>query len=187
MNYKILILIMFFFSCKNAPENSSKGIFTEGGDTTTQQPIVTPKTDKPVQNFTVVAKQQVGLITANMTEADIKQAYGETNVSRVERGDVKTAIFANTPNELEISWKKGHDFKKLEMAIIRKGNWKTAEGIGVGTTVEELDKINGKKIELYSLEDGMAIVRWKDGSVNPKLKVLVDTDARKVIEMQIDF
>jgi hypothetical protein len=184
MKYIVLIFSLFVFSCKNKPN-------TEGGNAIEKQPteqaIVTPKTDTLVKNFTVVPKQQVGLITANMTEADLKKAYGAANIARVDRGDVKTVIYPNSKNELEISWKKGQDFKKLQVAIIRKGNWKTAEGISIGTSVEDLSRINGKKIELYELEENFAIVRWKDGTVNPKLKVMVDTDTQKVIEMQIDF
>jgi hypothetical protein len=194
MNYKILIFIFFIFSCKNT-QNTEGGKNVVASDSvgnkieidTSVQATVTTKTDKPVQNFTLVPKQQVGLITANMTEADLKKAYGDANVGRVDRGDVQTVIYPNSENELEISWKKGQDFKKLQVAIIRKGNWKTAEGISIGTTTEDLNRINGKKIELYQLEENFAIVRWKEGSVNPKLKVMVDTETQKVVEMQIDF
>jgi hypothetical protein len=161
------------------------GYSTENSDN--PQAIVAPKTDKPVQNITVVPQMQVGLITTNMTETDIKKVYGAENVARVDRGDVKTAIFPKTDKELEITWKKGQDFKKLETAIIRKGDWKTAEGIGIGTTVKELNAINGKPVELFQREENYAMVRWKEGKVNPKLKVVVDTDTQKVIEMQIDF
>lgn len=184
------ILSLIFFACQEAPQKNSNDTYTEGGATTTAtatQAIVTPKTDAVVQNKTVVPQQQVGQITANMSELDIKKLYGENNIARVDRGDVKTVVFPNSDRELEIAWKKGWDFKKLETAIIRKGDWKTAEGIGIGTTIDELNTINGKPIELFQREENYAIVRWKDGKVNPRLKVVVDTDTRKVIEMQIDF
>ena len=199
--YGLLISILTSSACRNTPkeQNTSENTpYTEGGNSDTfggystdssqnRHAIVTPKTDKPVQNITVVPNMHVGLITANMTEADIKKVYGDENVVRVDRGDVKTSIFPKTDKELEITWKKGLDFKKLETAIIRKGDWKTAEGIGIGTTVQELNKINGKPIELFQREENYAMVRWQDGKVNPKLKVVVDTDTQKVIEMQIDF
>ncbi len=195
--YCSIVVLLSCGACKNAPKEQNtteNSPYTEGGlgsgqtdSSQAEQAIVTPKTDKPVQNITVVPKLQVGLIVANMTETDIKKVYGDENVVRVDRGDVKTAIFPKTDKELEITWKKGQEFKKLETAIIRKGDWKTAEGIGIGTTVEELNKINGKPIELFQREENYAMVRWKEGHVNPKLKVIVDTDTRKVIEMQIDF
>ncbi len=198
-NYSIILALMISLlaACTEAPKqsntaentpNTEGGAYTDTTSNTSETPqTATPKTDAPVKSITVVPMQQVGLITANMTEAEIKQAYGETNVVRVNRGDVKTAIFPNTNKELEITWKKGQDFKKLETAIIRKGDWKTAEGIGIGTTVEELNAINGKPVELFQREENYAMVRWKNGKINSKLKAVVDTDTRKVIEMQIDF
>lgn len=195
----LFLLALTLFSCKNAPKTGQTDENTLTIDTldtsipnntensTTPPPVVLSKTDKPVQNLTVVPKQQVGLITPRMTEKDIIKAYGENNVLRIDRGDVKNLILPNTPNELELSWKKGFDYQKLETAIIRKGYWKTAEGIGIGTTVENLNKINNKPVELYEIEDGIALVRWKGGSVNPNLKVVVDMEKKIVIEMQIDF
>ena len=195
MKYLQFVLLFSLFSCKNTSNTDGTSRESrEGGKEAVKMPVETEKqavleqqTDTIVKNFTVVPQQQVGLITADMTEADLKKVYGEKNVGRVERGDVKTVIYPNSNNELEISWKKGQAYKKLETAIIRKGDWKTAEGIRIGTTEEELSTINGKKIELYTLEEGVAIVRWKNGNVNPKLKILVNRDTHKVTEMQIDF
>ncbi len=201
IRYIIIIGLFALISCKNAPKQEQQTDSTVQNETATQMPMdasnnpdnatVPPpsvsKANKPVQNLTVVPKQQIGLITANMSEADIKKVYGENSVIRVDRGDVQTLLFPATPNELEISWKKGFDFKKLETAIIRKGNWKTAEGIGIGTTVDNLSTINGIPIELYEIEDGFALVRWKGGAVNANLKCVVDTYAKKVVEIQIDF
>ena len=61
------------------------------------------------------------------------------------------------------------------------------KGIGIGTTVDNLSTINGIPIELYEIEDGFALVRWKGGAVNANLKCVVDTYAKKVVEIQIDF
>jgi hypothetical protein len=180
-----LLIFLIFISCKNKKSNADANTVTQPN--VTESATVTPTEDTPASNFTVMPKQQVGNVISSMSEADLKRVYGEKNVARVNRGDVKTVIYPNTDNELEISWKKGQEYKKLEVAIIRKGDWKTAEGIQIGSTVEDLERINGKKIDLYTLEDGMAIVRWQGGSVNKNLKVLVNLDTKKVMEMQIDF
>jgi hypothetical protein len=180
-----LLAILLVFSCKNKKSNADANTVTQPN--VTESVTVTPTVDTPASNFTVMPKQQVGNVISSMSEADLKRVYGEKNVARVNRGDVKTVIYPNSDNELEISWKKGQEYKKLEVAIIRKGDWKTAEGIQIGSTVEDLERINGKKIELYTLEDDMAIVRWQGGSVNKNLKVLVNLDTKKVMEMQIDF
>ncbi|NJN34855.1 MAG: hypothetical protein HC817_11970 [Saprospiraceae bacterium] len=83
--------------------------------------------------------------------------------------------------------KKNYDFTKLETAIIHGGGWKSPEGIAVGLTIDDLNRINGKPIDLFIMENGIAAVRWQEGTVNQNLKVLVDTDTRKVIEIQVDF
>lgn len=178
-------LCFFIFSCKSKNNNADANTVTQPN--VTESATVTPTSETPASNFTVMPKQQVGNIISSMSEVDLKRVYGEKNVARVNRGDVKTVLYPNSENELEISWKKGQDYKKLEVAIIRKGDWKTAEGIQIGSTVEDLERINGKKIDLYTLEDGIAIVRWQGGSVNKNLKVLVNLDTKKVMEMQIDF
>lgn len=180
-----LLALITFFSCKNNKNNQESNTVTQPN--VTESASVTPTAEAPASNFTVMPKQQVGNIISSMSEADLKRVYGEKNVARVNRGDVKTVIYPNSENELEISWKKGQEYKKLEVAIIRKGDWKTAEGIQIGSTIEDLTRINGKKIDLYTLEDGVAIVRWQGGSVNKNLKVLVNLDTKKVMEMQIDF
>ena len=176
-------LVLNCFACKNPTTQNANNTVAAP----TPPPVVTPAMEKPMPNFTCVPFQQVGLITANMTENDLKKTFGDSNVVRVNRGSVKNAVFPKSENEIEISWKKGINYKKIETVIIRKGQWRTNEGIKIGTTVDELDKINGTKTELYQLEDDYAIVRWKGGLVNPKLKIIVDTYKHRVSEMQIDF
>ncbi len=177
-----LLSLVAFSNCKN----------TEGGtaanknvvDSTTQ---VTAITDRPVQNFTVVPFQQVGNITAGMTETDVKKVYGDSNVVRVNRGVVQTVVFPNSDKELEIVWKKDAKFKKINSIIIRKGNWRTPDGIGLGATKKELEAINGKPVTLFPLgEDDFRVV-WNGGKVQPKLALSYNKTDDRVFEMLILF
>ena len=188
MTYKnIFKLILFFsgiflFSCQN----------TEGGKSATKNVVdsttlVQAITDRPVQNFTVVPFQQVGNITVGMTETDLKQLLGDSNVVRINRGAVQTVVFPNSPNELEIAWKKGEKFKKIGTIIIRKGNWRTPEGIGIGTTKKELEAINGKPVTLFSLDEEEFRVIWNGGKVYEKLAVSYSSVTDRVFEMVILF
>ena len=151
-------------------------------DSTTKVEAITTR---PIQNFTVVPLQQVGSITGSMSETDLKQLLGDSNVVRINRGSVQTVIFPKSPNELEIVWKKGQKFKKIGTIIIRKGNWRTSEGIGIGTTKKELEAINGKEITLYPLDEEEFRVIWNGGKVHPKLAVTYSTTTNNVTEMII--
>jgi hypothetical protein len=198
MNYKNYIKIacflsvITFYNCKNTPNTEGANSATKNvmdttmqvHDTTTQ---VKPITTRPVQNFTVVPYQQVGSITVRMTEKDLKQLYGDSNVVRVNRGMVQTVVFPNSPNELEIAWEKDAKFKKINYLSIRKGNWRTPEGIGIGTTKKQLEAINGKPVTLFPLGEEDFRVVWNDGKVHPKLAVTYSEATDRVFEMMILF
>jgi hypothetical protein len=192
MTYKKFIKIICFilaiilnYNCKNTPNTEGSNSATKNAlDSTTQ---VTEITTQPVQNFTVVPFQQVGSITAAMTEMDLKQLYGDSNVVRVNRGVVQTVMFPNSPNELEIAWKKGEKFKKIGSIIIRKGNWRTSEGIGLGATKKELEAINGKAVTLFPLGQEEFRVVWNGGKVHPKLALSYSKTDDRVFEMLILF
>jgi hypothetical protein len=181
---KIILLfsVLVFSNCQNTEGSNSTTKNTV--DSTTQvQAIV----DRPVQNFTIVPFQQVGNITAAMTETDLKQLLGDSNVVRINRGAVQTVVFPNSPNELEIAWKKGEKFKKIGSIIIRKGNWRTPEGIGIGSTKKELEAINGKSVTLFQLDEEDFRVVWNGGKVNEKLAVTYSSATDRVFEMIILF
>jgi hypothetical protein len=193
-NIKILCLFLAigFYNCNNAPNTEGSNSATQNSmdttmqmhDTTTQ---VNALTTRPVQNFTVVPFQQVGTITARMTEMDLKQLYGDSNVVRVNRGMVQTVVFPNSPNELEIAWEKDAKFKKINYISIRKGNWRTPEGIGIGATKKQLESINGKAVTLFPLGEEDFRIVWNEGKVHPKLAVTYSQATDRVFEMMIMF
>jgi hypothetical protein len=181
----LILATTSFNNCKNTPN-------TEGSQSATQNAVdsstrVTEITNRPVQNYTVVPFQQVGSITSAMSETDIKQLYGDSNVVRVNRGMVQTVVFPNSDKELEIVWKKDAKFKKIGNIILRKGNWRTPEGIGLGATKKELEVLNGKTVTLFPLgEDDFRVV-WNGGKVHPKLALTYSKTDDRVFEMLILF
>ena len=178
----VLFCLIFLSSCQNT--EGSRSATKNTVDSTT---LVQALTDRPVQNFTVVPFQQVGNITAGMTETDLKQLLGDSNVVRINRGVVQSVVFPNSPNELEIAWKKGEKFKKIGTIIIRKGAWRTPEGIGIGTTKKELEAINGKAVTLFPLDEEEFRVVWNGGKVYEKLAVSYSSATDRVFEMIILF
>lgn len=180
-----LFSVITFSNCKNTEgSNSASKNSINSIDTTTKVEAIT---DRPLQNFTIVPFQQVGNIVGSMSETDLKQLLGDSNVVRINRGAVQTVVFPNTPNELEIAWKKGEKFKKISTIIIRKGNWRTPEGIGIGTTKKELEALNGQPITLFPLDEEDFRVLWNGGKVHQKLAVTYSTTTNAVSEIIILF
>ena len=147
----------------------------------------TPKVvdaSKEIFNWTCIPDKKIGLIEKGFTEGDIIKAYGVENVSRKEvglgEGEVTnaTVIFPNTENELAIIWKVAQPYKVIEQILINHpdASWTTNQGIGIGTTLEELVKINGKDFQFAGFEwdySGYANA-WENGTIPQSVVVYLE-------------
>ena len=111
--------------------------------TSTSQPI-------PVLDTLIVPGKRVGAITAKSTFADLVKIYGKQRLSSKKfygpEGQVElpaTLITLGQNRSLTVVWK---DAKKLTpfQVIIEDPTWKTAEGIGVNTSLSKLRQILGE-------------------------------------------
>ena len=149
------------------------------------------KKPEAVPNWTCVPGKQVGLITATSTEGDIIYAYGKENVTRGEVGLGEgimaegTVLFPNTENELFIIWKEAHPYKQIQsIRVMKEGTqWKTAEGITVGTSLEDLIKINGKDFKFAGFEWDFAgvVLDWDGGAIDENLKMYLEATNDEVV------
>ena len=146
---------------------------------------------KEIVNWTMVPGEQVGLIKKSFTEADIIKAYGANNVGREEIGlgegemAKATVLFPETENEIFITWETDKDYKKIAEVLIEKPDapWMTNQGIGIGTTLEELVKINEKDFKFAGFEwDYSGFTNdWQGGKINKNLVVFLEpSDPAKV-------
>ena len=186
---KILLgLLTVILSCKNEqkpPQQQTALTDTLIGIDSTS--IVKPIENKVIRNYTIVPKKQFGDITSATDEAGLKTIYGDSNVVRINRGRVQTVIFPKTDSEIEIAWKKGEPFKKIESLIIKKGKWATPEGIHIGSTLKDLEAANGKPVKLVPIDDEEMRPIWQGGKVNSQLVLSYDSLTGKVVGIQINF
>ncbi len=147
----------------------------------------TPKAidaSKNIANWTCVPGEKVGLINKNFTEADIIKAYGKENVNRQEismgEGEVATStvVYPNTDNEIFISWQLDKPFQVITEILIEneKSPWGTSQGVSIGSTLEELVKINGKDFQFAGFEwDYSGYTNdWQDGRISKSLAVFLE-------------
>ena len=177
MNFKILLFfgLLFFISCdfqtgtKEAPKTTE---------------VSTTEITKDIPSYVCIPNKQVGKIQANFTEDDIIKAYGKENVARkdigIGEGEIAkgTIVFPGAQNELVVEWDEAAAFKKLKKIRIEKqgSSWTTGEGIKVGSTLEELVKINGKDFKFYGFEwdYGGVTNDWDGGKINKQLVVMLE-------------
>lgn len=127
-------------------------------------------------SYTIVPGVSVGEITARTSKADLIRIYGSKNVrdAKIGLGEGEavpgTVIFPNIPSKkLEIVWKDKKSKKSPEFIQLYgdKSLWKTKEGISLGTSLKELEKINGKPFVLAGFEWDYsgAFFSWNDGKL----------------------
>lgn len=137
-------------------------------------------------DFTISPKERVGKIIPTSTEADLKKIYGNSNVKTYEvdvgEGDVVegTIVFPDTNKELTIEWKKNKASPE-RITIYRSDTpWNTISGISIGTTLEELERINGGSFMLTGFEWDYPgrTVSWEKGKLPIQLQLDLDSEVK---------
>jgi hypothetical protein len=118
------------------------------------------------------------------SEEALQKAFGE-NVKRsigyMPEGTGQypnTILFPGTEREVEFIWNDTLNFSQIHsIHISREGSpWKTLEGITIGTTLKELEKLNGKAFIFSGFGwDYAGGVNWDHGDMAPR-QVLVSLE-----------
>ncbi|MCF8261196.1 MAG: hypothetical protein K9J12_10505 [Melioribacteraceae bacterium] len=90
------------------------------------------------------------------SHSQLEKIFGMENLSIseewFEEGTVKKSqskIYPNTKNEISITWKENEkDIKSISFSSI-DSKWKLKNGLFVGMSLEDLEKINDKSISFY--------------------------------------
>lgn len=121
-----------------------------------------------------------GPLTITTTESDLIQIYGKDNVEQINIGlgegetEPGTALFPNIPlKRIEILWKDPikRAFPKRIQITGDKTEWNTSHSISLGTTLKELEKINGRAFTLagFGWDYSGTIYSWEGGKLENKL------------------
>lgn len=139
-----------------------------------------------VEDWIVVPGQRVGSISGNSTEQQLIEKLGAANVVRKEigigEGEVVkgNVLYPNTKQELIVIWESDQPYKKIDRIRIEKPDapWKTAEGIQIGTSLDQLKTINVKDFNFYGFEwDYSGLTKdWVDGKISKQLGVFLEAE-----------
>lgn len=139
-------------------------------------PVATATVAKAeASDFLIVPDKGFGAITADSTEESLKKAFGADQVKREKMyvGDGQEwngiAVFPSQPEKrVEVFWFE-EDPSRVQLIQIsgQKSLWKTAQGVTLGTTLKELEKLNGKPFKLLGLgwDFGGGITDWEGGAL----------------------
>jgi hypothetical protein len=185
--FTLLIIGLLAYACgtkstENEGERNTEGL-TEEESTYPERNAALRGVDPNMTDYFCVPGKNVGKITKEFTQEDLIRTYGEENVRREEIGFGEgssvpgTIVFPDSVKELVIYWEKEHPSEKIAKIRIDKegGPWKTITGIQIGTTLEELERINGKPFNFYGFEwDYSGLVEnWDGGNISDELQVFL--------------
>ena len=112
------------------------------------------------------------------SEKELKEVFGK-DVQRSKgyypegMGEyTNTLLFPNSKNEVEFVWEDDTlNFNKLfSIRVFGKNtDWKTKEGITIGTDINQLEAFNKKPFTFYGLEwDYSGDIQWNDGHLDER-------------------
>lgn len=106
-----------------------------------------------------------------ISKNNLRDIYPEAEISEgvdlFEEGTIERAysiLYPNTDDELLIIWDDKVANRPHQIYIENDGRWRTSEGIKIGTSYEDLEKINNGPIDFYGFGwDYSGAVDWKGG------------------------
>jgi hypothetical protein len=149
------------------------------------QPQKPPSTTVSIPNTLIVPGKSAGPITAKTTYSDLVKLFGVKRLTPIgfygTEGQVQfpaTEIALGRNRVLTVVWKDLKQVKPLQVAI-NDPTWKTAEGIGIGSSLTQLRQVLGKfKITGLGWDYGNEVI-----DLQPKiqtryagLKIIVEAD-----------
>ncbi len=140
---------------------------------------------------TYVPSERLGKITASTTPEQLVEYYGAENVKKdsIHLGEgyylAGYKLFPGTESEVSLLFPGGKaDLRDMQATIdFTATDWKAAQtGVKIGTTLEELERLNGGPFSFYGFEwdYGGAVTDWKGGALKDyRIRVSYDFKNRE--------
>jgi hypothetical protein len=127
----------------------------------------------------IVGGRSAGHLTAESSEAELRRHYGDSvRSTRVQLGEGETTpgtvLFpSDSVRRAEIVWQDTVNRSRPARLILRgsRSRWQAGPGVSLGTSLEELERLNGRPFTLagFGWDYGGVIVDWGGGTLDSSL------------------
>jgi hypothetical protein len=125
----------------------------------------------------IIPGQRIGLVNLTEGEIDLQMGYGARNVSQstIQLGEGETAsgsvVFPDDSTQrIEVLWHDTQQRRYPAAAILagEKSQWQLPRGITLGTTLHDLERMNGRPFQLagFGWDYAGAVLSWNGGSLD---------------------
>lgn len=130
-------------------------------------------------DWLIVPGKRVGPIIPTTSRADVVKIFGAKNVTEGEIGtsdmgsETGTEVFGSQPEmSLAILWISDEPDSKIRrirfcpsVVLPGKCRWHTVEGIALGTSLKELERLNGRAFQVHGFDWGFGglVTSWGGG------------------------
>ena len=137
----------------------------------------------PLDDNTIILGKRVGPIEKGMTLFGLKTLFGGGKVKPVKIPGPEGSeldgvrLFAGTDRELEILFnEEGSEKEITDIRIIGKG-WKFSNGLALGMSIAEVEKVNGKPYQIAGFDwDYGGYANFEGGKMEAKVSVRFSPD-----------
>jgi hypothetical protein len=136
--------------------------------------------DSGPPEWRIVPGRSTSPVTVETSEADLRQRYGSASVesTRIQIGEGETmagtVIYpGDSLRRAEIVWQDSLNRRRPARVILRgsQSRWQVNHGISLGTSLEELERLNGRPFTLagFGWDYAGIVTDWKGGSLDGAL------------------
>lgn len=175
MRNVFLLSLLVLVAC-NRPAPSTEAETTQ---TESEQPDQPNEAEGPA--YLIKPGEGFGAITAQSDRAQLEETYGPRRMIEQDfyigegYSEPGLAVFPGTSEEIEVLLKKGGGFVLAQISH-PESSWQTEDGLRIGTTMQELEALNGKPFEFTGLDwdYGGRVTDWKGGKYPAGFLVTLD-------------
>lgn len=183
-----LLCALSLGGCSPGPEADPRGA-SRGADSgaAAESRSVTPSAERAEW---LIVPGRPGPLTAESSEAELRQRYGDTAVTttRIQIGEGETVLGTvlyegDSLRRAEIMWHDTLKLRRPSRVVLRgkQSRWQVGPGISLGTSLQELERVNGRSFTLagFGWDYGGVITDWEGGALDTALagiKLYLDPD-----------
>jgi hypothetical protein len=139
-----------------------------------------PRSESPGSEWLLRPRGGAGPVTVESSEVELRQRYGAgaVDTTRIELGEGETApgtvlYPGDSLRRAEIIWQDTVAHRRPTRVILRgsKSQWQVGPGISLGTSLGELERLNGRPFTLagFGWDYAGVVTDWKGGALDSAL------------------